>query len=227
MRLPKEIFCIKPHAYESIGAPYGKGASPWMLRKEVIRRLLLAENYLKEAESNLRLAVFDAWRPIRVQKFMYDYTINQECFSRGIDPSIQEDSVEFIEIVELVSKFWAFPSLEKSMPPPHSTGGAIDLTLATIDGNALNMGGEIDSIEPVSAPDYYLKNEHLGAHSSACLWQSRRTLLTKVLKLSGFVQHPNEWWHFSYGDQLWAWSTNAKAGLYGAVDDSDSNFITV
>ena len=47
------------------------------------------------------------------------------------------------------------------------------------------------------------------------------------MKFSGFVQHPNEWWHFSYGDQLWAWTTNANAGFYGSVDDDDSesNFI--
>ncbi|MCZ0900835.1 D-alanyl-D-alanine dipeptidase, partial [Microcoleus sp. HI-ES] len=24
----------------------------------------------------------------------------------------------------------------------------------------------------------------------------------------GFQQHPNEWWHFCLGDQMWAWLTN-------------------
>jgi D-alanyl-D-alanine dipeptidase len=22
---------------------------------------------------------------------------------------------------------------------------------------------------------------------------------------AGFQQHPNEWWHFSYGDQMWCY----------------------
>jgi D-alanyl-D-alanine dipeptidase len=22
---------------------------------------------------------------------------------------------------------------------------------------------------------------------------------------AGFKRHLNEWWHFSYGDQIWAW----------------------
>ena len=26
----------------------------------------------------------------------------------------------------------------------------------------------------------------------------------------GFAQHPNEWWHFSYGDQLWAWKNKKQ-----------------
>ena len=33
----------------------------------------------------------------------------------------------------------------------------------------------------------------------------------------GFAQHPNEWWHFSYGDQLWAWKNNKANALYGKI----------
>jgi D-alanyl-D-alanine dipeptidase len=31
----------------------------------------------------------------------------------------------------------------------------------------------------------------------------------------GFAGHPEEWWHFSWGDQLWAALTNAPAAHYG------------
>lgn len=30
-----------------------------------------------------------------------------------------------------------------------------------------------------------------------------RQLLNEVMNHSGLARHPNEWWHFSYGDQLW------------------------
>ena len=33
----------------------------------------------------------------------------------------------------------------------------------------------------------------------------------------GFVQHPNEWWHFSYGDQLWSWLSKQGNAIYGAA----------
>ncbi|MEO1402022.1 MAG: D-alanyl-D-alanine dipeptidase, partial [Cyanobacteria bacterium J06635_1] len=39
---------------------------------------------------------------------------------------------------------------------------------------------------------------------------------------AGFGQHPNEWWHFSYGDQLWAWllrKSHPQAARYGAIED--------
>ncbi|HEY9615587.1 MAG TPA: M15 family metallopeptidase, partial [Microcoleaceae cyanobacterium] len=50
-----------------------------------------------------------------------------------------------------------------------------------------------------------------------------RQVLSNCLIAAGFTQHPNEWWHFSYGDQMWAWLTNqAKPAAsinahYGAV----------
>lgn len=37
---------------------------------------------------------------------------------------------------------------------------------------------------------------------------------------AGFVQHPNEWWHFSYGDQLWCWISNQNNAIYGAAFES-------
>jgi len=33
----------------------------------------------------------------------------------------------------------------------------------------------------------------------------------------GFAQHPNEWWHFSYGDQLWAWKNKKANAIYGII----------
>ena len=37
------------------------------------------------------------------------------------------------------------------------------------------------------------------------------------MRSAGFVRHPNEWWHFSHGDQLWAWSVKAEQALYASV----------
>jgi len=49
------------------------------------------------------------------------------------------------------------------------------------------------------------------------IWNLRRNLLKDVMLSSGFSQHPNEWWHFSYGDQLWAWQNDYKEAIYGRV----------
>jgi D-alanyl-D-alanine dipeptidase len=39
----------------------------------------------------------------------------------------------------------------------------------------------------------------------------------------GFAQHPNEWWHFSQGDQLWAWRTGHHQAIYGRCGGSGSS----
>ncbi len=224
--LPAELHRIEPHSYKSLGAPYGNKASPWMLRREVIRRLLIAQKNLQRSNRQYFLAIFDAWRPIRVQKFMYEYAIKQECLSRGILNDCQDSNLsEMSDVIKSVSKFWALPTYDKSTPPPHSTGGAVDLTITTINGDLIDMGGEIDSMEEISQPNYYYEVSKIDSKSQEYLWHTRRMLLANAMKLAGFAQHPNEWWHFSYGDQLWAWSTNSSQGYYGSVDELDSNSV--
>lgn len=35
---------------------------------------------------------------------------------------------------------------------------------------------------------------------------------------AGLASCMTEWWHFSYGDQLWAWFYNEEHSLYSPVD---------
>jgi len=217
--LPEQFSRIDPHQYLSLGAPYGKNITPWRLRADVIHRLHYAQQKLQYEYPELQLLIFDCWRPIRVQKFMYEYAINQECISCGlsVDASRTSNDRDFKKVVYKVNKFWAFPSYNKSTPPPHSTGAAVDLTLSIKNGSTLNMGGAIDLIGRESEPNYYLGLAKSDRKSLVYLWHSRRLLLRNIMTQSGFVQHPNEWWHFSFGDQLWAWQTKSDAAFYGAI----------
>ena len=217
--IPQSIFRLTPHPYMSLGAPYLNGADPWVLRKSVLKRLLEAQQTLSEINPRLQLALFDAWRPVSVQKFMFNYTIEETCKSRGVD--IKDYSLNGItnEIVEEVSRFWAKPTSNPLTPPPHSTGAAIDLTLADMNGNPLDFGGEIDFIGDKSRPDFYEENSLRMPYSKYQVFHSRRSLLFSVMKQAGFVQHPNEWWHFSFGDQLWSWFSKQCDAIYGSAFD--------
>ena len=215
--IPKSIFRLTPHPYMSLGAPYLSGADPWVLRRSVLKRLIRAQQNLSEINPQLQLALFDAWRPISVQKFMFNYTIQETCKSRGIDINDHSVKGNLDEIIKEVNRFWAKPTTNPSTPPPHSTGAAIDLTLADMTGNPLDLGGEIDFIGAESSPDFYKKDYLRFPCSKHQVFQSRRSLLFSVMKQAGFVQHPNEWWHFSYGDQLWSWFTNKDNAIYGAA----------
>ena len=215
--LPAELHRIEPHPYAAVGAPYGQDACPFRLRQGVIERLLAAQYQLQIEQPGWRLAVFDAWRPLAVQRFMVAFAIEQECAARGIDPASSGEARAAVE--QAVGRFWAPPSSNPATPPPHSTGAAVDLTLADQAGEPLDLGSPIDAIGSVSEPDYFRAVAASSFDPAQCeqalVWQRRRDQLAAVMQAAGFAQHPNEWWHFSYGDQLWAWRTGQTRAIYG------------
>jgi D-alanyl-D-alanine dipeptidase len=192
-------------------------ACPFRLRQGVIERLLQAQRSLQQRSPACRLAIFDAWRPLAVQRFMVAYAIAEECRQRGVDPQIPGPALDAVE--QEVGRFWAPPSDDPATPPPHSTGAAVDLTLASSDGETLDLGSPIDAIGPVSEPDHFAAVARAATdpllRAQAALFQERRDLLAAVMLEAGFAQHPNEWWHYSHGDQLWAWRTGHAQAIYG------------
>ena len=48
--------------------------------------------------------------------------------------------------------------------------------------------------------------------------RANRRLLYWLMRDTGFASNPTEWWHFSFGDQMWAQATGAPAALYGGAD---------
>ena len=211
--LPPALLRMEPHPYMALGAPYGTSGNPFQLRLGVVQRLLGAQQQLVEHDPSLRLSIFDAWRPIAVQAFMVDHSIAELCRERGVEVRSGE---AFDRVVADVGRFWAAPSRDPATPPPHSTGGAVDLTLSSSDGTPLAMGGEIDAIGEVSEPEHYAERQD---PDSLC-WHQRRQLLADVMGVAGFAQHPNEWWHYSFGDQLWAWRKGVAVAVYAEAVSS-------
>ena len=204
--IPLEQFAVvSPHPYEKLGAPYGQ-FSPYFLRQTVADKLLQAQAHLQAQKPDWQLQIFDAYRPIPVQQFMVDYTFAQVAEAEGLDPKTLDD-IARSRIQTQVLNFWAVPSPNPNMPPPHSTGAAIDLTLTDGSGQVVNMGSEIDEISPQSYPNHFADNPE----SSAQYYHQNRQLLRSAMSAAGFFQHPNEWWHFSFGDQLWAYQKGSGA----------------
>lgn len=176
-----------PHPYLEVGAPYAE-KSPFFVRKEVLKRLYVAQSKLESLNKGFKLKVFDAYRPLAVQKYMIEY-----------------DTKRYGK--KITQKFWSPISTDvKLSPPPHSTGGALDLTIIDKNGLELDMGTKIDEFTESSYSNF-------NAISSTC--RDNRALLLEVMTFAGFSQLPTEWWHFSFGDQIWAIDNNtyAKYGL--------------
>jgi len=209
--IPSYLNFFDPHPYSHLGAPYKDKTSIWKLRKEVVNRLVKVNDYLI-SKNSFYLLIYDSWRPLEVQEFMFKRAFLLECEKLHIDAS-KKNMKSFPSILKKVEKFWAYPSFDSSCPPPHSTGGALDVCLSDLHGNLVEMGSKVDQMDETSTPDFYknMKNEE------AIIWNSRRNLLREIMTKFGFAQHPNEWWHFSYGDQLWAWKNKKPNAIYGKI----------
>jgi D-alanyl-D-alanine dipeptidase len=201
--IPEDEFKLEiPSAYVKCGADY-QGKSPYFLRQGVLSRLRQAQAKLKEIQPDWQLKIFDAYRPINVQQHMVDYTFHSICCDRQVNPQTLT-AEEREKLYQEVYQIWAVPSYNPLTPPPHSTGAAIDLTLMTDKGEEIDMGGKIDELPPRCYPHYYTQSQNPQEQK----YHQHREILWQVMTYVGFRRHPQEWWHFSYGDQLWAWLEN-------------------
>jgi len=201
--IPLDNFSVEqPHPYVKLGAEYG-AKSPYCLRKGVIAALLEAQFLIEKRNPQWKIRIYDAYRPVGVQQYMVNYSYN----SLVKNLELQEEQLSAQQRQDLwnrVYRIWAAPSLDQKMPPPHSTGGAVDVTIVNQQGVKLDMGGEIDELSERSHPDYYLSDQD-GDNQQ---YHFNRQLLNRAMTNAGFYQHPGEWWHFSLGDQMWAWQHN-------------------
>jgi D-alanyl-D-alanine dipeptidase len=184
-----------------------------LLRVGVGERLRAVNAQLKP--SGLELFVFDAWRPQAVQAFFYEQWLPGQLRARR--PDLSDEG-----IMAETGRYWASPSTGRDGPSPHSTGAAIDLTLRWRDGEQLWMGSLFDDASAIA------NTAHLEAALASGTFgfsdeeaRANRRLLYWLMVEAGFASNPTEWWHFSYGDQMWAKLTGQPRALYAGAECSD------
>ncbi|GGM20352.1 D-alanyl-D-alanine dipeptidase [Micromonospora sonchi] len=169
------------------------------LRRGVVERLLAAQRALPDG---LRLLVIEGYRPYQAQLDIFT-GYRDELRRRHPDWSperVYRETTKFVSPVEVA---------------PHSTGGAVDLTLCTRDGAELDMGTVVDATPEASRNACFT-----AASSISTLARRHRRILVTALTGAGLVNYPTEWWHWSYGDRYWALLTGAPQTRYGPLSHS-------
>ena len=217
--VPENLVLADPHPYVKAGAPYGR-LSPWQVRASVAERLQQVQVHLDALRPGYKLYIHDAYRPLSVQVYMIEYECQRLAREQLLDDFHSLDQQHQARIRSQVRQFWAKPNDHPSDPPPHSTGAAVDVTIVDATGAPLNMGAPIDDLTERAYPNYYAE----AALVQDKVFHRHRELLHRVMRSSGFIRNPIEWWHFSYGDQAWAFletlagnATNVSA-VYGRVE---------
>jgi len=145
------------------------------------------------------LEVVEGWRSVAHQQMMYDATYREY---RQAHPDWTETAVR-----RKTNRFSA--PIDPRVPPPHTTGGAVDLNLLGPDGSG------VDLIAPFELSGR--RGAAMNARGLSPEAQHHRAMLAAALNAADFSNYPAEWWHWSYGDQAWALRTGHDHAIYGML----------
>ena len=172
------------------------------VRKEVLDKLLEAKNKLP---SNLTFKIWDAYRPLSLQKEIY-YK-----YRKDIIKEFNLEDMPAEERNKIINNYVAIPIEDENFPPQHTTGGAVDITLAYTDTKeTLDLGIPFDSFSSLTNTDAY---EHEKMDENV---RNNRRILYNAMTSVGFTNLPSECWHFDYGDRNWAYYNN-KPAIYKGI----------
>ncbi|MCC8088742.1 MAG: M15 family metallopeptidase [Rikenellaceae bacterium] len=146
------------------------------LRPEAAEAVVRAQQSLKEEFPGYSLLIYDAARPMSVQKKMKDKV-------RGTDMDIYVSSPE-------------------NGGGLHNYGMAVDITIVDKSGEPLSMGTDFDFLGKESNIDR--EKELVATGKITENERQNRELLRKVMKKAGFMPLKTEWWHFNYCTRAYA-----------------------
>lgn len=139
------------------------------LHPEAAEALLKAQQLLKEQHPDYTLIVYDAARPMRVQRKMWNRV-------RGTSKNV-------------------YVSNPANGGGLHNYGLAVDVSILAADGVPLPMGTEVDHL----GFEAHTTNERTLVESGVITSQEKanRELLRSVMRNAGFRVLHSEWWHFN------------------------------
>jgi D-alanyl-D-alanine dipeptidase len=174
-------------------------AGLWLhVRAGVATRLHIAQ---AAAPPGVTLLVVEGFRPLALQRFYFERYLAE---LRAEHPRWDAERLR-----DYASRYVAPPDIV----PPHSTGGAVDVTLIDDGDVELDLGTRVNASPEESAGACFTAAAGLSREAAA-----NRALLCRLMEQAGFVNYGTEWWHWSYGDRYWAFMSGEPAALYGVVD---------
>jgi D-alanyl-D-alanine dipeptidase len=215
-----------------IGKPT-EGVLPTVYLRQHIAERLAAINYelqiskevTKLCGGPVELYIEEGLRSQALQSYLYKEAFPAKI--RAQHPEMDEKAV-LAQRDELISR----PSGKSKSPSPHATGAAFDLSLRYAQPNlgfvaqaGLSFSEKRFHTQHESYPDYFEHERPLNAADKQM--QRNRRIVYWVMRGalvhgdSGFWVNPTEWWHWSYGDQMWAVLTHAPMVLYGRAPEID------
>jgi D-alanyl-D-alanine dipeptidase len=164
------------------------------IRKGVYERL---QKMLDHLPKNIGIAYFEGYRPPKKQKEYFDKRYAE------IIEVVKDPEIAFAQTCKEVSPI-------EGNVPTHCTGAAIDITLFINNGvkETLIDMGKFDVI--------YGDNDQKDTFASNISDEQKtnRLMLYKAAAEAGLASYGYEWWHYSYGDRVWAYINGKDKAIY-------------
>lgn len=184
------------------------------VREEVRQKLLEAAEKLPKGYC---LKILDAWRPFALQQELYDV------YAKEIIEKFSLEGMAEEEQKRIIRKYVSEPKEDRNIPPVHTTGGAVDVTLVYEDGKEVPMGTGFDDFFEMTDTDYFEKqgsSEEDRVEETVNIRENRRLLYHAMTEV-GFTNLPSEWWHFDYGNRFWGYYNQKPAIYRGLFSEED------
>ena len=139
------------------------------LHPQAVKMLFRAQELLQNEQPGLSLLIYDAARPIEVQRIMSDWAKKTNNTNFVADPARGGGQ--------------------------HNYGMAVDVTIVNEYGEWLPMGTPFDFF----GPEAYTNNEDdlLKKRRITPAEYKNRRLLRRIMESAGFTPITSEWWHFN------------------------------
>ena len=161
----------------------------------------LLRNAQKHLPPNYNFVIYEAFRPLAVQIKMWKKL--KDRLSKE-NPDINPDSKQ---MTDLCNVYVANPYQQGS---GHQSGAAVDISLIDDTGIEYDMGCSISTYDDRTAMD----SDKISIDA-----KNNRKILAQALEKVGLINYPPEWWHYSFGDRLWARITGSKIAIFGNIKE--------
>lgn len=174
---------------------------PVYLRKTVYEKLCKLDEMIKE--DGYKIKLYDAYRSLDKQKEFWKETLEE---TKKANPNLSDEEIQRMASIKIANPTNGIGG--------HQTGGAIDITLVDREGTELDMGSAY--LEHIPQTKSYSKDLTM-------VQNGNRSYLHEKMNSLDFNNFPAEWWHFSYGDRMWAAYKGKKECFYGYAKAPKSN----
>jgi D-alanyl-D-alanine dipeptidase len=191
------LISLKDTGFNLIFEPSIKKDYKYLVRAEVVEKIGRISKLLDKEDKTL--IIRSAWRSFEHQQLLLEY------FFEMIQKEQPDQPIEVIN--EILADFVA--PREKSM---HSTGGAVDALIYDLKNDCIMDFGTNDGY--IIEHTHKCYPFHPGITPSA--YENQKLLIT-LFENEDFVCDLKEYWHFDYGNVIWAIEKGKHSAMYGVL----------